>query len=103
VRFKGALSIGVDEVSNSLVISSTEMLINDIRTMIESLDQAARQNVQTMQVIQVGRNVPTAVVQDKLAKMLKDRKPPPQQQQQQNGQPRQPNQPPQQPAEDNFP
>ncbi|HUQ68217.1 MAG TPA: secretin N-terminal domain-containing protein, partial [Planctomycetaceae bacterium] len=98
VRFKGALSIGVDEVSNSLVISSTEMMINDIKTMIETLDQAARPNVQTMQVLQVGRNVPAAIVQEKLAKMLKDRKPPPQQQP--NGQPRQPNQPQQPQAED---
>jgi type II secretory pathway component GspD/PulD (secretin) len=92
VRFKGALSIGVDEVSNSLVISSTEMLINDIRMMIETLDQAARPNVPTVQVIQVNRNVPAGVVQEKLAKLLKEKKQPPQQPPQ-NGQPRQPNQP----------
>jgi type II secretory pathway component GspD/PulD (secretin) len=93
VRFKGALSIGVDEVSNSLVISSTEMLINDIKMMIETLDQAARPNVPTMQVLQVGRHVPAAIVQEKLSKMLKEQKKPPQQPQQQpNGQPRQPNQ-----------
>jgi len=92
VRFKGALSIGVDEVSNSLVVSSTETLINDIRMMVETLDEAARPNVPTMQVIQVNRNVPTAIVQEKLAKLLKEKKPPPQQQPQ-NGQPRQPNQP----------
>ncbi len=103
VRFKGALSIGVDEVSNSLIVSSTENLLNSIRLMVQDLDQAARPKTPTLQVIQIDRNIPVDVVQEKLAKLLKEQRKPQQRQQQ----PQQPNQPQgQQPAvqEDNrFP
>lgn len=76
VRFKGALSIGVDEVSNSIIVSSTESLLMNIRQIVERLDQAAVPKLPTMHVVQVGQNVPTDLLQEKLAKLLKERKRP---------------------------
>jgi hypothetical protein len=42
IRFKGLLSIGIDEISNTLVVSATEGLLENIGQVIESLDEAAR-------------------------------------------------------------
>jgi len=102
MRFKGALSIGVDEVSNSIIISSTEMLLINIRQIIEKLDQAAVPKLPTMQVLQVGQNIPTDVLQEKLAKLLKEQKRP-QPPQPQQGQPNRPQNPPQQAEDGPFP
>lgn len=92
VRFKGALSIGVDEVSNSLIISSTESLLANIRMMVQTLDRAAVPKTPRLQVLSIDRNIPVDVVQEKLAKLLKEQKKPRQQPPQppQNGQPNQP-------------
>lgn len=96
VRFKGALSIGVDEVSNSLIVSSTENLLNSIRIMVRDLDQAARPKTPTLQVLQIDRNIPVDVVQEKLAKLLKEQRKP----QRQPQQPPNQQQPQQQPAQE---
>lgn len=98
VKFKGLLSIGVDELSNTLVVSATEGLLENIGQMIDSLDDAARPTVPSMQVLQV-RGIPLDELQKKLDKMLKEpksRQPKPNQPQ--NGQPQngQPQQQPQQ-------
>ncbi len=42
IKFKGLLSIGVDEVSNTLVVSAASGLIEDISELIETLDVAAK-------------------------------------------------------------
>ncbi|MCA9229866.1 MAG: hypothetical protein KDA57_04390 [Planctomycetales bacterium] len=42
VKFSGALSIGVDEVSNSVVISAREEVLEEIKQTISVLDQAAK-------------------------------------------------------------
>jgi hypothetical protein len=41
VGFEGALSIGVDEVSNTLLISVQEELFESVKEMVERLDQQA--------------------------------------------------------------
>lgn len=41
-RFKGMLSIGIDERSNSLAVSAPQILIADVLKMIERLDAAAK-------------------------------------------------------------
>ncbi len=89
VRFKGALSIGVDPISNSLIVSSTEMLLENIRRTIESLDQAAVTKTPSLQVMSVNRDVPVELVKERLAKLLKEQKP----QQPRQARPQQPNQP----------
>ena len=90
IRFKGALSIGVDPLSNSLVVSATESLLTNIREMIKKLDQAAVPKTPTMRVLQVDRNIPVDVVQEKLAKLLKEQQ---QRRRQQQQPPQQPNGP----------
>lgn len=88
IKFKGLLSIGVDELSNTLVVSATEGLLINIGQMIEALDMAARPT-STVQVLQVDSRINTAVLQEQLKKMFGKPAPPPKQQQ--PG--RQPNQP----------
>ncbi|MBI1346069.1 hypothetical protein GC163_07250 [bacterium] len=102
VRFKGALSIGIDEVSNSIIVSSTETLLLNIRMIVERLDQAAVPKLPTMQVVHVGQNVPTDVLQEKLAKLLKEQKRQ-QAQQPQQGQQNRPQNPQPQVEEGPFP
>ena len=80
IRFKGLLSIGVDSVSNILIVSASEGLLNNVGQIIEALDEAARPN-SAYQVMQVDSRVNTRLLQEKLSKMFGPR--PPQQNQQQ--------------------
>jgi len=41
-RFKGMLSVGIDERSNSLAISAPQILLDDVLEMIDKLDLAAK-------------------------------------------------------------
>lgn len=89
IKFKGLLSLGVDEISNTVVVSSQEGLLENIGEMIDALDNAARPTQSTVQVIKVNRGLNGSDLQSRLAKILT--RPQPQQPQQQ-GQPN-PNQP----------
>jgi len=100
MRFKGAISVGVDELSNTITVSTTEGLMESITRMVEELDQAAKPTVPRMQVIQLDRSVPVEDLQAKLAKMLKE---PKKEQPRQPPQPGQPQQPQVQQAEGNGP
>ncbi|WP_437203694.1 secretin N-terminal domain-containing protein [Planctomicrobium sp. SH664] len=51
-RFKGLLSVGVDEVSNTIVISAIGLLMPEIRELITRLDEAANPHT-TIQVMSV--------------------------------------------------
>ncbi|WP_437229007.1 secretin N-terminal domain-containing protein [Planctomicrobium sp. SH661] len=66
IKFKGLLSVGVDEVSNTVIVSSTEGLMREIRLLIEQLDQAAKPS-NSVQVMQV-RNINPEVLQQRLNK-----------------------------------
>jgi hypothetical protein len=68
-RWKGYLSIGVDDLSNTLIVSAPEFLFRDIERLITSLDEAAKPT-DTVQAIQLGRSVSAEVVQDTLSKIL---------------------------------
>ena len=82
IKFKGLLSIGVDETSNILIISATEGLLNNVSQIIESLDQAAQPN-SSFKVVQVNTRVNLRELQKKLHAMLAPK--PPQQAKNQNG------------------
>ena len=82
IKFKGLLSIGVDETSNILIISATEGLLNNVAQIIESLDQAAQPN-SSFKVVQVNTRVNLRELQKKLHAMLAPK--PPQQAKNQNG------------------
>jgi type II secretory pathway component GspD/PulD (secretin) len=84
IKFKGLLSIGIDEDSNTIVISATEGLLENIGRTIDELEAAARPNAPTLQVLKIDkRTINTDELQKRLSKVLT--KPQPKQ-------PRQPNQ-----------
>lgn len=83
IKFKGLLSMGVDELSNTVIVSAQEGLLENIGEMIDSLDIAARPTQTTIQVIHVDRHVEASGLHERLAKILTR----PQPQQPQHGQP----------------
>jgi hypothetical protein len=86
MKFKGLLSIGIDEISNTLLVSAAESMMENISRTIDELEEAARPNVPTLQVLRVNpRTVDTDELQKRLAKVLK--KPEPKPKQPQQGQP----------------
>ncbi len=91
IRFKGLLSIGIDESSNTLIVSSTGSLMDTIGEMIESLDKAADSS-SVVQVIHVDKSVDLALIQERLRELMNPPVTPPQ-----------PGQQPGQPAPGQFP
>lgn len=89
IRFKGLLSIGIDESSNILIVSASEGLLNNIAQIVEQLDLAARPN-SSFKVMQVNTRVNLKELQEKLHKMLAPK--PPQNKDQQNQKNQQQNQ-----------
>jgi type II secretory pathway component GspD/PulD (secretin) len=93
MKFKGLLSIGVDELSNTLVVSAAESLLENVTLTIQALDDAARPMVGRMQVMKVDRNIDVGDLQKRLKNLMPK---PPQQppKQPQPGQPQNQNQQP---------
>jgi type II secretory pathway component GspD/PulD (secretin) len=94
MKFKGLLSIGVDELSNTLIVSASEALLKNVTTTIEALDEAARPAVKRMHVLKIERQVDAGELQKRLKNLVTRPTPhqpghPPQpgQPQFQNGQP----------------
>jgi type II secretory pathway component GspD/PulD (secretin) len=85
-KFKGLLSVGVDETSNTLIVSCPENLMQSVRQIVLYLDTAALPVAQTMQVLRIDRAIDAASLQKKLADMLKKQTPQKEQQPQQPGQ-----------------
>lgn len=79
IRFKGLLSIGIDESSNTLIVSSAGTLMDTIGEMIEALDKAADSS-SVVQVIKVDRTVDLLLIQQRLQELMKTMQPPPGQQ-----------------------
>ena len=69
IRFKGLLSIGIDESSNTLIVSSAGSLMDTIGEMIESLDKAA-DSASVVQVVKVDKSVDLAVIQERLRSLM---------------------------------
>lgn len=69
IRFKGLLSIGVDGLSNTLVISSTASLMDIISELILSLDEAAEKS-SAVRVLKVDSSVDLKMIQERLNKTL---------------------------------
>jgi hypothetical protein len=64
-KFKGLLSIGVDETSNSLVVSAPAYLFDHVSEMIRLLDEAAKPDY-TVQMVHVGGGMSAKHVQELL-------------------------------------
>ncbi len=69
IRFKGLLSIGVDEVSNSLVVSSASGLMDEIALLIETLDEAAKPTTK-FEVMQLNSSLDAATAHEKISSLL---------------------------------
>lgn len=79
VKFKGLLSIGVDELSNTLVVSAEESLLETVTQTIEALDNAAQPTVSRLRVLKVDRTVNADELQKRLKSLLPKPAQPPQQ------------------------
>lgn len=90
IRFKGLLSVGVDELSNNLIVSATEGLLDNVSMIVTALDEAAAPN-SAVQVMQIDPRVNALLLQQKL-KSIFGPKPPPQNNQNKNQQNQQQNQ-----------
>jgi hypothetical protein len=89
VKFKGKLSIGIDELSNTLVVSTEgENLMDNVETLIKSLDEAARPAMNRVEVMKVGGSMDARDVRKALARAFieQQNRTQPQQGQQQPGQ-----------------
>ena len=64
-KFKGLLSIGVDEISNSLMVSAPGYLFDHVTKMVKELDEAAAPDY-TVQVVRVGHGVSPARMKEML-------------------------------------
>lgn len=69
IRFKGLLSVGVDPVSNTIVVSAAEGLVENIQALIERLDEAAAPS-NSIQVIQIDSKMNTLLMQERLNRLL---------------------------------
>ncbi|MCX7428348.1 MAG: hypothetical protein NTW96_22300 [Planctomycetia bacterium] len=65
-RFKGLLSIGVDEHSNTLIVSAPACLFTQVTEMIQKLDEAAKP-VGDVRVVKVGNGVSAERLQQALS------------------------------------
>jgi hypothetical protein len=89
--FKGMLSLGVDDLSNTLIVSAPAFFITDVLGVIQTLDKAAEPTSDTVEVVSLGKGVNGSQLHETLMKILQQRstgsKPA------QNGRPPQQNQP----------
>lgn len=88
--FKGLLSLGVDDLSNTLIVSAPAYFITDVLEVIDNLDQAAEPTTETVEVVSLGNGVSASEIQKTLMKILQQRSGG---KQGENGKPPQQNQP----------
>jgi hypothetical protein len=89
IRFKGLLSMGIDDTSNTLVVSSTGSLMDTVGELIEELDDAADSSA-VVQVIKVDKSVDLGLIKQRLDELMgasKEKNQPPQPGQPVPGQP----------------
>jgi hypothetical protein len=66
-RFKGMLSVGVDPLSNSLVVSAPQGLLSEVVAMIEEIDRAAQPLRPVTHVFRVNQPGAAEVLRDALS------------------------------------
>ena len=69
MSFEGALSIGVDEISNTLIISADEQIWDNVKELAVSLDDKARPDT-VVQVHQLSGSLDAEELQDALSDVL---------------------------------
>jgi type II secretory pathway component GspD/PulD (secretin) len=68
-KFKGQLSIGIDELSNSLVVSAPAYLFDQVMKRVKELDEAAAPT-STVRVIRLGPGVSSQKTREVLSNIL---------------------------------
>ncbi len=67
-QYKGQLSLGIDEVSNQLIISAPEFVIREVLALVKQVDRAASER--NVAVVPLGRSVDGASMREVLARVL---------------------------------
>jgi type II secretory pathway component GspD/PulD (secretin) len=70
VKFKGQLSIGLDESSNTVIVSAPEALLANVVETIESLDEISRATAPRIRVVKLSRDVHPGEFQKRLQRLL---------------------------------
>jgi type II secretory pathway component GspD/PulD (secretin) len=70
-KFKGLLSIGVDDRSNTLVVSAPRDLMHLIMQIATELDEAARQTRGVVQIMKLGTSMSSEEIHKKISSMGK--------------------------------
>ena len=71
-RFSGALSMGIDDTTNTLLVScATQNMMLNIQQIIERLDKAAVPAAQSLTVLQINRSIDANNLTKKLGDLLK--------------------------------
>ncbi len=96
IKFKGLVSLGVDDISNTIIVSAPESLLENIAELIDQLDRAA-QPTNSVQVVKLDGKINSTELQKRLSKIFTKPQPKPPQRPQQ---PQQPQQQPQQQTEE---
>ena len=60
----------MDELSNTLVVSAAENLLENVALMIEALDEAAKPTTSTVRVLKVGVPVDGGALREKIDKLF---------------------------------
>lgn len=79
VKFKGLISLGVDDVSNTIIVSDPETLLENVSELIDQLDRAARPS-NSVHVVRLDGKVNSTELQKRLSKILTKPQQRPQQQ-----------------------
>ena len=58
------LTVAVDEQSNSLIINSTEPLFQEIKTLVDHVEAAAKDNHRTIQIVKIKQGVDPLLIQE---------------------------------------
>ncbi|MCR4415760.1 MAG: hypothetical protein NUV77_25380, partial [Thermoguttaceae bacterium] len=69
-KFKGLLSVGVDDLSNTLVVSAPAYLMEGVSKIIDELDSAAEPAEETMSVVNLSQGAAGPQVKEALARVL---------------------------------
>jgi type II secretory pathway component GspD/PulD (secretin) len=68
--YKGLLSIGVDEISNTVIVSAPAYLLEDVAKMVKELDEAAKPVIDSVTVLKVNPGLSAEEVQAAVDKVF---------------------------------
>lgn len=67
---ESTMTIGTDKKNNTLIVSASQSLFDDVSALVEMLDEAALETEEKVVVVDLGGNISTAVVQNSLRSIL---------------------------------